>query len=67
MFVIGTASTEQGLQAARDHGADLVFNHKGEDYLNEIAVRIYNLTTKRIDLNSFEPYRMLLKIVMESI
>jgi len=36
--VIGTASTEQGLQAIRDQGADLVFNHKQEGYLKEISV-----------------------------
>lgn len=36
--VIGTASTEQGLQAIRDQGADLVFNHKQEGYLKDIAV-----------------------------
>jgi hypothetical protein len=38
MRVIGTASTEQGLQAIRDQGADLVFNHKQEGYLKDIAV-----------------------------
>ena len=36
--VIGTASTEQGLQALRDQVADLVFNHKQEGYLKDIAV-----------------------------
>ncbi|CAF3086113.1 unnamed protein product [Rotaria socialis] len=39
--VIGTASTDQGLQAIRDQGADFVFNHKQEGYLKEIA----NVTT----------------------
>ena len=38
MRVIGTASSEQGLQAIRDQGADLAFNHKHEGYLKEIAV-----------------------------
>lgn len=51
MFVIGTASSEQGLQAVRDQGADLVFNHKDEGYLNEIAVTMCNLIMKTIDLN----------------
>lgn len=36
--VIGTASTEQGLQAVHHQGADLVFNHKQEGYLDDIAV-----------------------------
>ena len=36
--VFGTASTEQGLQAVRDQGADLVFNHKQDGYLNDILV-----------------------------
>jgi NADPH2:quinone reductase len=36
--VIGTASTEKGLQAVRDQGADLVFNHKQEGYQKDIAV-----------------------------
>ncbi|CAF0808732.1 unnamed protein product [Rotaria sordida] len=35
--VIGTASTEQGLQAVHNQGADLVFNHKQEGYLKDIA------------------------------
>ncbi|CAF2781295.1 unnamed protein product [Rotaria sp. Silwood2] len=35
--VIGTASTEQGLKAIRDQGADFAFNHKQEGYLKEIA------------------------------
>jgi NADPH2:quinone reductase len=34
--VIGTASTEQGLQAVHDQGADLVFNHKQEGYQQDI-------------------------------
>ncbi|UJR21504.1 hypothetical protein I4U23_024590 [Adineta vaga] len=42
MRVIGTASTEQGLQAIRDQGADLVFNHKQEGYLKEIATASIN-------------------------
>ncbi len=46
MFVIGTASTEEGLQLVRDQGADLVFNHKNEGYMNEIAVSLNN---KKID------------------
>ncbi|CAF3970999.1 unnamed protein product [Adineta steineri] len=37
MRVIGTASTEQGLQAIRDQGAHLAVNHKTEGYLKEIA------------------------------
>jgi NADPH:quinone reductase-like Zn-dependent oxidoreductase len=36
--VIGTASTEQGLKAVKDHGADLVFNHKEKGYMKSIAV-----------------------------
>lgn len=40
--VIGTASTEQGLQAIRDQGADLAFNHKHEGYLKEISVCIFS-------------------------
>ena len=40
--VIGTASTEQGLQAIRDQGADFVFNHKQEGYLREIAVCFFH-------------------------
>lgn len=35
--VIGTASTEQGLKAIRNQGADFVFNHKQDGYLKEIA------------------------------
>ncbi|CAF0758664.1 unnamed protein product [Adineta ricciae] len=35
--VIGTASTEQGLQAIHNQGADLVFNHKQEGYFEDIA------------------------------
>jgi len=35
--IIGTASTEQGLQAVRDQGADFVFNHKQEEYQKDIV------------------------------
>ncbi|HEY2905985.1 MAG TPA: NADPH:quinone reductase [Vicinamibacterales bacterium] len=37
MTVIGTAGSERGLQAVRDQGAHLVFNHKEPGYLDEIA------------------------------
>ena len=48
--VIGTASTEQGLQAIRDQGADLVFNHKQEGYLKDIAVSVFHvLSLETID------------------
>ncbi|CAF1362430.1 unnamed protein product [Adineta steineri] len=40
--VIGTASTEQGLQAVHDQGADLVFNHKQEGYLKDISTTSVN-------------------------
>lgn len=36
MFVIGTASTEQGRQAVLAHGAHVVVNHKDEGYLEQI-------------------------------
>ena len=36
--VFGTASTEQGLKAVRELGADLVFNHKQEGYQQDILV-----------------------------
>jgi len=36
MFVIGTASTEQGKQAVLAHGAHVVVNHKDEGYLEQI-------------------------------
>jgi hypothetical protein len=49
LYVIGTASTEQGLKAVRDNGADLVFNHKQEEYLKDIAVRICHLSNENID------------------
>ena len=39
LHIIGTASTEQGLQAVHEQGADLVFNHKQEGYLKDIVVR----------------------------
>ncbi len=34
--VVGTGGTEKGLQAAREHGADLVVNHKTPQYVDEI-------------------------------
>ena len=34
--VIGTASSEEGKQAALDNGADAVFDHSNEDHLSEI-------------------------------
>jgi len=37
MFVIGTASTEQGRQAVLAHGAHVVVNHKDEGYLEQIT------------------------------
>lgn len=55
MFVIGTASTEQGLQAVRDNDADVFLNHKDEGYLDEIAVGIRHLSMRRIALNFLRP------------
>lgn len=52
--VIGTASTEQGQKAVRDVGADLVFNHKQEGYLQEITVRLIIFTLQKIKLNDFQ-------------
>jgi NADPH:quinone reductase-like Zn-dependent oxidoreductase len=40
MRVIGTASTEKGLKAVRDFGADVVCNHKQEGYVKEIMVNV---------------------------
>jgi len=34
--VLGTGGTDKGLQAAREHGADIVFNHKTPNYADEI-------------------------------
>lgn len=34
--VIGTASSDEGQKLAREQGADYVFDHSKEDYLNEI-------------------------------
>jgi NADPH2:quinone reductase len=34
--VLGTGGTDQGLAAAREHGADLVFNHRAPNYTDEI-------------------------------
>lgn len=34
--VIGTGGTEQGRAAAREHGADLVFDHRSPEYTREI-------------------------------
>jgi NADPH2:quinone reductase len=36
MFVIGTGGTEAGLKAAREHGADVVVNHRNAGYTDEI-------------------------------
>ena len=36
LTVIGTGGTDRGLQAARDHGADVVVNHRAENYVDEI-------------------------------
>jgi NADPH2:quinone reductase len=36
MVVIGTAGTEQGLKIAREHGADVVLNHREPHYLDEV-------------------------------
>jgi NADPH:quinone reductase len=36
MTVIGTAGTERGLQAVRDHGAHVVINHKEPGHTDEI-------------------------------
>ncbi len=34
--VVGTGGTEKGLKAAREHGADVVVNHKTPNYVDEI-------------------------------
>jgi NADPH2:quinone reductase len=36
MIVIGTAGTDKGAQAVKDHGADFVFNHKDPQYLDQV-------------------------------
>lgn len=36
--VIGTAGTEQGIHLVKNIGADAVFNHRKEGYMNEIKV-----------------------------
>jgi NADPH2:quinone reductase len=36
MRVIGTGGTDRGLQLVREHGADVVVNHKEADYLDAI-------------------------------
>ena len=38
MKVIGTASTVDGLKLVKEAGADYVFNHRNEDYINQIKV-----------------------------
>ena len=38
MTVIGTASTEDGIQLVKDAGAHHVFNHRSEGYLDQIKV-----------------------------
>src|SRR5205823_2278493 len=36
--VFGTGGTEAGLAAAREHGADQLFNHRTENYAAEIMI-----------------------------
>jgi len=36
MMVIGTGGTERGLQTARDHGADVVVNHRDANYMDAV-------------------------------
>lgn len=36
MVVIGTAGTDRGLKAAKDHGADVVLNHREDNYLEAV-------------------------------
>ncbi len=36
MFVVGTGGTERGMEAAREHGANVVVNHRAPGYLDEI-------------------------------
>jgi NADPH:quinone reductase len=36
MTVIGTGGTDRGLQAAREHGADVVLNHHEPGYLDQV-------------------------------
>jgi NADPH:quinone reductase len=36
LTVIGTGGTDRGLQAARDHGADVVANHRSDNYVDDI-------------------------------
>jgi len=35
-FVIGTAGTEKGMKLAKEHGADVVVNHKDDNYLDAV-------------------------------
>jgi NADPH2:quinone reductase len=37
MRVIGTGGTDKGLAAVREHGADVVVNHRAEKYTDEIV------------------------------
>ena len=37
MFVIGTGGTDEGLKTAREHGADVLVNHRTPNYTDEIV------------------------------
>ena len=38
MTVLGTAGSDEGLKLVREFGAHFVFNHRQEDYMDEILV-----------------------------
>ena len=40
MVVMGTAGTDEGMTLVRDFGAHFVFNHRQEDYTDQILVSI---------------------------
>jgi NADPH2:quinone reductase len=39
MLVIGTAGTEAGMEIVKSQGADLVFNHREENYMEKIKAQ----------------------------
>lgn len=38
--VIGTAGTEDGMEIIKKQGADFVFNHRKEGYMDEVKVNL---------------------------
>ena len=42
MTVLGTAGSDEGLKLVREFGAHFVFNHRQEDYMDEILVSKQN-------------------------